>query len=73
MAAQVSGGSIVCISSIAGMRYTGKPQIAYKATKAAVMQFVKATAIIYASKGVRINAVLPGLMETPYTRQLATR
>jgi NAD(P)-dependent dehydrogenase (short-subunit alcohol dehydrogenase family) len=73
MAAQESGGSIVCISSIAGMRYIGKPQIAYNATKAAVMQLVKATAVIYAQKGVRINAVLPGLMETPYTRQLATR
>jgi NAD(P)-dependent dehydrogenase (short-subunit alcohol dehydrogenase family) len=73
MVKQETGGAIVCISSIAGIRYIGKPQIAYNATKAAIMQFVKATAIIYAQKGVRLNTVVPGLMETPYTRQLATR
>ncbi|GKT60068.1 oxidoreductase ucpA [Colletotrichum tofieldiae] len=50
MEKQESGGSIVCVSSIAGMRYIGKPQIAYNTTKAAIMQFVKATAVIYARK-----------------------
>lgn len=70
---QPSGGAIVCVSSIAGMRYIGKPQIAYNTAKAAIMQFVKATAVIYAQKGVRLNTVAPGLMETPYTRSLATR
>ncbi|KXH56105.1 oxidoreductase ucpA [Colletotrichum salicis] len=71
MEAQEGGGSIVCVSSIAGMRYIGKPQVAYNTAKAAVMQFVKATAVVYAKKGVRLNTVVPGLMETPYTRQLA--
>jgi NAD(P)-dependent dehydrogenase (short-subunit alcohol dehydrogenase family) len=66
-------GSIVCISSIAGLRYIGKPQIGYNATKAAILQFVKATAVIYAAKGVRLNAVVPGLMDTPYTKSLAER
>lgn len=66
-------GSIICISSIAGLRYIGKPQVAYNTAKAAILQFVKATAIIYASKGVRLNAVVPGLMNTPYTRSLAER
>jgi NAD(P)-dependent dehydrogenase (short-subunit alcohol dehydrogenase family) len=37
------------------------------------MQFVKATAVIYAPKGVRLNTVVPGLMETPYTRSLSER
>ncbi|OHE91356.1 oxidoreductase ucpA [Colletotrichum orchidophilum] len=73
MERQETGGSIVCVSSIAGMRYIGKPQVAYNATKAAVMQFVKATAVVYAGKGVRLNTVVPGLMETPYTKQLAER
>ena len=67
------GGTIICVSSIAGMRYIGKPQIAYSATKAAILQFVKATAVIYAGRGVRLNAVVPGLMHTPYTEQMATR
>ncbi|CCF43228.1 oxidoreductase ucpA [Colletotrichum higginsianum] len=73
MAAQPSGGSVVCVSSIAGMRYIGKPQVAYNTTKAAVMQFVKATAVIYAGKGVRLNTVVPGLMDTPYTKGLSQR
>ncbi|KAI5465337.1 hypothetical protein BGZ63DRAFT_373324 [Mariannaea sp. PMI_226] len=73
MEKQATGGSIVCISSIAGMRYIGKPQIAYNTAKAAIMQFVKATAVIYAPKGVRLNTVVPGLMETPYTRSLSDR
>ncbi|KAK1722253.1 oxidoreductase ucpA [Colletotrichum acutatum] len=73
MEAQERGGSIVCVSSIAGLRYIGKPQVAYNTTKAAVMQFVKATAVVYAKRGVRLNTVVPGLMETPYTRQLAER
>ncbi|THY05132.1 NAD(P)-binding protein [Aureobasidium pullulans] len=66
-------GAVASISSIAGLRYIGKPQVAYSATKAAVMQFMKATAIIYAPKGVRLNTVVPGLMETPYTQTLATK
>ncbi|KAI0423911.1 oxidoreductase ucpA [Xylaria sp. FL1042] len=70
---QPHGGAVVCISSIAGLRYIGKPQVAYSAAKAAVMQFVKTTAVIYAARGVRLNTVVPGLMETPYTHALATR
>lgn len=66
-------GTIVSISSIAGMRYIGEPQIGYSASKAAIMQFMKATAVIYAAKGVRLNTVVPGLMETPYTQGLVSR
>lgn len=73
MEKQASGGAIVCVSSIAGMRYIGKPQIAYNTAKAAIMQFVKATAVAYAARGVRLNTVVPGLMETPYTRALSER
>ncbi|KAK0388993.1 hypothetical protein NLU13_2570 [Sarocladium strictum] len=73
MEAQPTGGSIVAISSIAGLRYIGKPQIGYSTAKAAIMQFMKATAVMYADKGVRLNTVVPGLMETPYTRNLSER
>ncbi|KAL2213048.1 oxidoreductase ucpA [Sarocladium strictum] len=73
MEAQATGGSIVAVSSIAGLRYIGKPQIGYSTAKAAIMQFMKATAVMYADKGVRLNTVVPGLMETPYTRQLSER
>lgn len=66
-------GAVVSIASIAGLRYIGKPQIGYSATKAAVIQFMKATAVIYAPKGVRLNTVVPGLMDTPYTKSLIER
>lgn len=59
------GGSIVNISSIAAIRYTGVPYSTYYATKAAMNHLTKTTAVQYAPKGIRVNAVLPGLMKTP--------
>jgi NAD(P)-dependent dehydrogenase (short-subunit alcohol dehydrogenase family) len=73
MEKQPTGGAVVCISSIAGIRYIGKPQIGYNTAKAAIMQLVKATAVMYADKGVRLNTVVPGLMNTPYIKSLADR
>ncbi|KAB8273883.1 hypothetical protein BDV30DRAFT_226242 [Aspergillus minisclerotigenes] len=73
MEKQETGGSVVNLSSIAGLRYIGKPQVAYSATKAAVMQFTKTAAVIYAPKNVRLNTVVPGLIYTPYTQALAKR
>jgi NAD(P)-dependent dehydrogenase (short-subunit alcohol dehydrogenase family) len=70
---QDTGGAVVNVSSIAGLRYIGKPQVAYSATKAAIMQFTKGTAVIYAGKNVRLNTVVPGLIYTPYTREMAKR
>ncbi|MCZ8124650.1 MAG: SDR family NAD(P)-dependent oxidoreductase [Magnetospirillum sp.] len=59
------GGSIVNIASIAGIRYTGVPYIAYSTTKGAVIPFTRALALEYAARGVRANCILPGLMNTP--------
>jgi NAD(P)-dependent dehydrogenase (short-subunit alcohol dehydrogenase family) len=67
------GGAVVNISSVAGLRYIGKPQVAYAAGKAALMQFTKTTAILYAAKGIRLNCVVPGLMSTPLVRRLADK
>ncbi|KAJ9608729.1 hypothetical protein H2200_006500 [Cladophialophora chaetospira] len=58
-------GVIINNASIAGLRYLGKPQVAYNAAKAAVLQFTKVTACLYASKGIRLNCVVPGLIYTP--------
>jgi NAD(P)-dependent dehydrogenase (short-subunit alcohol dehydrogenase family) len=66
-------GSIVNISSVAGLRYVGKPQVAYAAAKAGLMQFSRTTAVIYASKGIRLNCVVPGLMHTPLIDGLAAK
>jgi NAD(P)-dependent dehydrogenase (short-subunit alcohol dehydrogenase family) len=59
------GGSIINISSVAGIRYTGVPYSTYYASKAAVNHLTRTTAVQYAPKRIRVNAVLPGLMETP--------
>jgi NAD(P)-dependent dehydrogenase (short-subunit alcohol dehydrogenase family) len=58
-------GAVVSLSSVAGLRYIGKPQVAYAAAKAAVIQFTKTSAVVYADKGVRLNCVVPGLIHTP--------
>lgn len=59
------GGAIVNTSSTSGLRYTGSPQIGYAASKAAVVQFSRTTAVQYASKGIRVNTVVPGQLHTP--------
>ena len=66
-------GSVVSVSSVAGLRYVGKPQVAYAAAKAALLQFTRTTAVIYAARGVRLNCVVPGLMSTPLVRRLADK
>jgi NAD(P)-dependent dehydrogenase (short-subunit alcohol dehydrogenase family) len=62
---QQGGGSIINISSIASIRYTGVPYATYYATKAAMNHLTRTTAVQYATKKVRVNAVLPGSMKTP--------
>ena len=59
------GGSIINISSVAGIRWTGVPYASYYASKAALLHLTRTTAVEYASKRVRVNAILPGLMQTP--------
>jgi NAD(P)-dependent dehydrogenase (short-subunit alcohol dehydrogenase family) len=59
------GGAIVNTASSSGIRFTGSPQIGYAASKAAVIQFSRVTAVQYAGKGVRVNTVVPGQMHTP--------
>lgn len=58
-------GAIVNISSLAAIRWTGYPYFAYYASKAAVVQATTALALQYAAKGVRANAILPGMIDTP--------
>ena len=66
-------GAIVSIASTAGIRYTGKPQAAYAAAKAGLIQFSRVVAVDYARRGVRLNCVLPGLIETPLVEKLASQ
>ena len=70
---KIGSGSIVNISSVAGMRYVGKPQVGYSASKAALVQMTKTTAIIHAENKIRLNCVVPGLMHTPLVERLANK
>ena len=54
-----SGGSIVCISSIAGMESSGAP-VTYSVAKTALNAYVKNISRPLAKLGIRINAVVPG-------------
>ena len=57
------GGSIVNISSVAGLR--GSPgAIAYSATKWALRGMTQAAAIEFAPRGIRVNSVHPGPIDT---------
>ena len=62
MLAQRSG-VIINISSIAAV--TDYPNIAYKTSKAGVIALTENLAITYAASGIRVNCILPGLMNTP--------
>jgi len=62
------GGAIVNLASIAALRFFGPDVVAYAAAKAALIQFSRVTAVRYAPKNVRINTVIPGLMNTPLVK-----
>jgi 3-oxoacyl-[acyl-carrier protein] reductase len=66
-------GSIVAISSTSGFTASTGQMVAYDASKAAVRMLVSATAKEVAARGVRVNAVAPGTVETDLTRALATQ
>jgi NAD(P)-dependent dehydrogenase (short-subunit alcohol dehydrogenase family) len=57
------GGAIVNISSLAGI--AGGNQVAYEVSKAAVNRLTTSVAQSNAAKGIRCNAIMPGLMDTP--------
>lgn len=65
MVAQGSG-SIVLFSSIRSI-VTEPGQAVYSMTKAGILQLVKTAATEWGTKGVRVNAVGPGVIETPLT------
>jgi NAD(P)-dependent dehydrogenase (short-subunit alcohol dehydrogenase family) len=64
---RTGGGAIVNNASIAGM-IAERGISAYVAAKHAVIGLSRAAAVEYASQGIRINALAPGLVETPMTK-----
>ena len=61
--ARCGGGSIVNIASVTAV--LGSPgQVAYSATKGAIISMTKSAAKELASQGIRVNAVAPGIVKT---------
>lgn len=58
-------GNVVNIASTSGIRWTGSAQVAYAASKAAVIQMGRVMAVQYAKQGLRVNTVVPGQLHTP--------
>lgn len=64
------GGVIVNIGSTAGVNMPLAGRAAYCASKAAVVGFAMECAREYAEYGIRVNTVLPGIIDTPLTEPL---
>jgi NAD(P)-dependent dehydrogenase (short-subunit alcohol dehydrogenase family) len=59
---QTGGGSIVNLSSIAGVTGSQRTHMGYNASKGAVRTLTKSTAVQFGGDGIRANSVHPGLM-----------
>ncbi|WP_187344505.1 SDR family NAD(P)-dependent oxidoreductase [Aldersonia kunmingensis] len=64
------GGSVVCIASLNG-RQPGTGLAAYCAAKAAVLMLTEVAAMELALRKIRVNAISPGLVETPLVAGIA--
>jgi NAD(P)-dependent dehydrogenase (short-subunit alcohol dehydrogenase family) len=65
------GGSVINISSIASIRHLGLSYVSYGASKAAMNQMTRTSAVEFARHHVRVNCILPGLMKTPMVEHSA--
>jgi 3-oxoacyl-[acyl-carrier protein] reductase len=66
------GGRIVAISSVVG-QMGNAGQTNYAASKAGLIGFAKALAREVASRGITVNVIAPGMIETDMTRALAEK
>jgi NAD(P)-dependent dehydrogenase (short-subunit alcohol dehydrogenase family) len=62
------GGSIVNVSSVASQAVAVLGQAQYSSSKAGVNMLTRAVALEFAGEGIRVNAVLPGSIDTPGVR-----
>ena len=68
------GGVIINIASIMGLSGGGLyPNISYQTTKGAIINMTRAMAVEWATKGIRVNAVAPTYVRTPFIKSLLTQ
>ncbi|MGB6528471.1 MAG: SDR family oxidoreductase [Candidatus Nitrosopolaris sp.] len=64
------GGSIILIASVAGSKGFGGDSV-YSATKAAIRSFARSWTVDLKNRKIRVNAISPGLIETPMSAELS--
>jgi NAD(P)-dependent dehydrogenase (short-subunit alcohol dehydrogenase family) len=64
------GGSVVNTASFVALMGSATPQIAYTASKGGVLALTRETAVEFARRGIRVNALCPGPVDTPLMADL---
>ena len=64
---RAGGGSIINTASFVALLGAATPQLAYTASKGAVLSMSRELAAIHARENIRVNALCPGFLDTPMT------
>ena len=67
---RAGGGSMVNTASFVALMGAATPQIAYTASKGGVLSLTRETAVEFARRGIRVNALCPGPVDTPLMAEL---
>ena len=62
---RAGGGSVVNTASFVALRGAATPQLAYTASKGAVLAMTRELAIVHAKENIRFNSLCPGPIRTP--------
>jgi 3alpha(or 20beta)-hydroxysteroid dehydrogenase len=68
---RAGGGAVVNTSSLYAMVSSGRGSTAYGTAKAGVLALSKGAAVEYAKQNIRVNCVIPGVVDTPRNRSLS--
>ncbi|MFO1327594.1 MAG: SDR family oxidoreductase [Rubrivivax sp.] len=68
--ARQGGGVILNVSSTASLRWTTVEYVSYSSSKAALNHLTRVLARQHAAQQIRVNAILPGMIDTPHIRTL---
>ncbi|KAI0676959.1 short-chain dehydrogenase [Trametes maxima] len=60
-----TGGSIINTASFVALMGAATPQLAYTASKGAVLAMTRELAMVHAREGIRVNSICPGPLKTP--------